>query len=463
MVEPPDVWRGDEVAAPEVPPVRGTEDQALEPPDGFEHFYLREYRGVVELAYALSGNRAGAEDIAQEAFLRAHRDWQRVGRYQYPGAWVRRVAANLATSAMRRRLIEARALARFWAEGRRRWSSCRPARPTSGGRCGRCPGGRPRWSPSTTWRTSRWGRFPGCSGAPRHRQGTAAHRPRDAGPASGPDGERAVNLDAHARRAATALHDSADAVDPVGRLRDLGALERRRAGTQVALAFVLLLGLVVAGLLVGRRDLPVVGPLPSRATIQVGRQPTTVVIGQGAAWVANKLDNSVSRIDPQTNRVVATIPVPDGVADLAVGADAVWTGGDRQGVEVARVVRIDPRTNRVVATLRVAQPQDVTLGFGSVWVPSGRSGLVVRIDPQTNTATSSIRVAGKPSTIAVGAGAVWVKPSDLGSVQRIDPQTNTVTATVPVASGLYGLAVDDHGLWTIDFLGDTVTRLQLPK
>ena len=70
---------------------------------------------MVELAYALSGNRAGAEDIAQEAFLRAHRDWQRVGRYQHPGAWVRRVAANLATSAVRRRLIEARALARVWA------------------------------------------------------------------------------------------------------------------------------------------------------------------------------------------------------------------------------------------------------------------------------------------------------------------------------------------------------------
>jgi RNA polymerase sigma-70 factor, ECF subfamily len=111
------MWWGDEVAAPEVPPVGGAKDQALEPPGGFEHFYLREYRGVVELAYALSGNRAGAEDIAQEAFLRAHRDWQRVGRYQHPGAWVRRVAANLATSALRRRLIEARALARFWARG----------------------------------------------------------------------------------------------------------------------------------------------------------------------------------------------------------------------------------------------------------------------------------------------------------------------------------------------------------
>jgi RNA polymerase sigma-70 factor, ECF subfamily len=101
------------VAAHEVPPVRGAEDQALEL-GGFEHFYLREYRGVVELAYALSG-RSAAEDVAQEAFLRAHGDWRKVGRYQYPGAWVRRVAVNLATSAVRRRLIEARAMARFWA------------------------------------------------------------------------------------------------------------------------------------------------------------------------------------------------------------------------------------------------------------------------------------------------------------------------------------------------------------
>jgi RNA polymerase sigma-70 factor (ECF subfamily) len=115
------------VAAREVPSARGTDDQALGPPAGFEHFYLSEYRRVVELAYALSGNRAGAEDIAQEAFLRAHQDWRRVGRYQYPGAWVRRVAVNLATSAVRRRLIEARALARFWS-----WEPALAELPASG-------------------------------------------------------------------------------------------------------------------------------------------------------------------------------------------------------------------------------------------------------------------------------------------------------------------------------------------
>jgi YVTN family beta-propeller protein len=321
------------VAAPEVPPVGGTQDQALEPPGDFEHFYLREYRGVVELAYALSGNRAGAEDIAQEAFLRAHREWQRVGRYQHPGAWVRRVAANLATWTIRRRLIEARALARFWA----REEPSVVELPASQADFWRAVRSLPRRQAQAIALhyledlSVIEGR-PGARLRRGHRQGAPAHRPRDAGPSASADrGDRAVNLDAHARRAAAALHDSADAVDPFGRLRDLSALERRRARTQVALAFVLLVGLVVAGLLVGRRDLPVVGPLPSRATIPVGRQPTTVVMGQGAVWVANKLDNSVSRIDPKTNRVVATIPVPDGVADLAVGRAAVWAGGDRRG------------------------------------------------------------------------------------------------------------------------------------
>ena len=87
--------------------------QAVRLPGPFEAFYLQEYASVVKLAYALSGSRSGAEDIAQEAFLRAYRDWERVGSYEHQAAWVRRVAANLATSGLRRRLVEARALARL--------------------------------------------------------------------------------------------------------------------------------------------------------------------------------------------------------------------------------------------------------------------------------------------------------------------------------------------------------------
>jgi RNA polymerase sigma-70 factor, ECF subfamily len=91
-------------------PAAGT---AASRPERFEDVYLREFSGVFALAYALSGSRWAAEDIAQDAFVVAHRQWGRISGYDDPGAWVRRVAANLAVSGVRRRLAEARALVRL--------------------------------------------------------------------------------------------------------------------------------------------------------------------------------------------------------------------------------------------------------------------------------------------------------------------------------------------------------------
>ena len=79
----------------------------------FESFYRREYRQVVGLAFALSGSRVVAEDIAQDAFLAAHRSWEKVGSYDSPEAWVRRVVANMSVSSFRTKTREASALARF--------------------------------------------------------------------------------------------------------------------------------------------------------------------------------------------------------------------------------------------------------------------------------------------------------------------------------------------------------------
>ena len=81
--------------------------------EDFEIFYRREYVGVVALAYALSGSRHAAEDLAQDGFLAAHRRWDEISGYDQPLAWVRRVVANMSASLARRRVAEARALVRF--------------------------------------------------------------------------------------------------------------------------------------------------------------------------------------------------------------------------------------------------------------------------------------------------------------------------------------------------------------
>jgi RNA polymerase sigma-70 factor, ECF subfamily len=90
-------------------------------PAGFNAFYQREYRNIRALVWTLTGDLGAAEDLAQEAFLRAHTRWPDVSGYDEPGAWVRRVAINLATSTLRRRGREARALVRFRAREREEW------------------------------------------------------------------------------------------------------------------------------------------------------------------------------------------------------------------------------------------------------------------------------------------------------------------------------------------------------
>jgi RNA polymerase sigma-70 factor (sigma-E family) len=68
----------------------------------FHEFYGSAARRVVRHAYALTGNVADAQEIAQEAFARAWQRWDSVRHCDSPEAWVRRVATNLTSSRFRR-------------------------------------------------------------------------------------------------------------------------------------------------------------------------------------------------------------------------------------------------------------------------------------------------------------------------------------------------------------------------
>jgi len=92
--------------------VPSTEIGALDV-ETFESFYRREYARMVAIARALLRTGSSAEDLAQESFVAAHRNWDRVSGYDDPGAWVRRVLINRATSLHRKAGAELRALTRL--------------------------------------------------------------------------------------------------------------------------------------------------------------------------------------------------------------------------------------------------------------------------------------------------------------------------------------------------------------
>lgn len=75
----------------------------MRPPPGLAELYAAEYPRLVAELILITGSRALAEDCVSEAFTRLADRWDRLSRFDRPGAWARRVAHNLAVDERRRR------------------------------------------------------------------------------------------------------------------------------------------------------------------------------------------------------------------------------------------------------------------------------------------------------------------------------------------------------------------------
>jgi DNA-binding beta-propeller fold protein YncE len=182
-------------------------------------------------------------------------------------------------------------------------------------------------------------------------------------------------------------------------------------------------------------------------TIGIGAPAIDLSVTADAVWVANGSDGTVSRIDPNADVVLETIDLR-GSSDLAwnptyavdADADAVWIAAGPH-----HVVRIDPATNKPLATIDVGGvPTDVALGGEALWVVT-TAARAMRIEPRTNAPTTEVPI-GFPVALTAGNEAIWVSDSR-GRVWRIDPDTATVSQTTPVGGGLMGLCVTDEAVW----------------
>ncbi len=70
--------------------------------DSLHALFEVEYDGLVRLAFLLCGNAHTAEEVTQEAFVRAADRWPRLSGYDRPGAWLRLVVVRLTVRRRRR-------------------------------------------------------------------------------------------------------------------------------------------------------------------------------------------------------------------------------------------------------------------------------------------------------------------------------------------------------------------------
>jgi streptogramin lyase len=248
-------------------------------------------------------------------------------------------------------------------------------------------------------------------------------------------------------------------------------------------------------------------PLTVSTAVATGKHPAGVVAAAGSLWVTNDIDNTITRVDPGTNKATGTIALhgkgyPD--PSVAIAADgALWvvahttgtisrvnlqTGtvtattsvpGLALGIAVAdgsvwvpsfdpyrcsgntcfsQLTRLDARSARVTGRYKVDSPTGIAAGFGSLWLVDHRSATVTRFDPRTTKATRVIPVrvgheaiTEGPEQVLVGLGAVWVSHPAQDVVTRIDPHTNVVAARVHLPHGAspVTLAAGAGSIWAV--------------
>lgn len=94
-------------------------------------------------------------------------------------------------------------------------------------------------------------------------------------------------------------------------------------------------------------------------------------------------------------------------------------GGDRQPRR--SLSRIDPASNRLVATIAVdvaGDGGDVATGHGRVWVRAGKVLLSV-VDPGTNAVVARYGPPAGSGAVRATAGGVWVSAHDVNTLWLI--------------------------------------------
>jgi DNA-binding beta-propeller fold protein YncE len=163
-------------------------------------------------------------------------------------------------------------------------------------------------------------------------------------------------------------------------------------------------------------------------------------------WVADCQERTINRIDTRTAKLTDTIHTglgaPNGELSVVRGAGSIWVSSDAKGV----ITRVNPVTKRITATIAV-DPNSFYLAFafGHLWAVSDTRQTIQKIDPRTNAVVKRTKLGLQSSFLAAGADALWVVEQGDGSVARVDGKSGEVTGRVKIMDTLKYSDIDTGG------------------
>ena len=161
----------------------------------------------------------------------------------------------------------------------------------------------------------------------------------------------------------------------------------------------------------------------------------------------------VVQIDPASKRVVARVDIEGPLGGLAVEGDQIWTVAAR-----SELVRIDPRSHSIADRIPLDsyEPEGLAIGGNFLWVSSSFEGDVLRVDLRTGKVRDRLTVDGSLFGGVVIGDSYWVSGNN-GTIFQLDAGSGEVVDQLELVG--FGPIPAAGNLWTVDFLSNTVFRL----
>ena len=203
-----------------------------------------------------------------------------------------------------------------------------------------------------------------------------------------------------------------------------------------------------------------ISELAPATTIHVGKTADWVSIVPDAVWVGSTGPFAVHRIDPGTNRLVATVNLPgEPCAGLASGFGSLWIPLCGQSPALARV---DLGSNRLVSLIKldaVAAEGGVTTSADSVWLVVDKSGSLARISPDTGAIRQIVRVPDGSFNPLYHDGQIWITRATGAEVTILDAFNGARLASVHTGPNPRFLTAGGNAVWTLNQGDGSLTRI----
>jgi streptogramin lyase len=194
----------------------------------------------------------------------------------------------------------------------------------------------------------------------------------------------------------------------------------------------------------------------SQEVFQIGGIPHSIIATSDAVWVTDLERKLVLKVDPSTGRVEERAQLPFVPGEIVVAGDSLWVGAILQ----SSIARLELTDAEVISTIEIGTtPQSLTTDGERVWVAAFDDGLVQPVDASTGRLLDGA-VKDKEaffSDLSWGFDALWIADVVDNTVSRVAASGSE--DSVDVGDSPTGIVAGEGYVWTTNFNGNTVTRI----